>query len=115
MIEEKYINMVIDQVDIKTVVEDLCNVTFTKRGVRYWCCCPFHEEDTPSFCVRPDQGTWHCFGSCNEGGNVIGFVMKKEGLPFPLAVKKLLKAPAARKLKRKKNRRRNLPLNNLFG
>lgn len=91
MIEEKYINMVIDQVDIKTVVEDLCNVTFTKRGVRYWCCCPFHEEDTPSFCVRPDQGTWHCFGSCNEGGNVIGFVMKKEGLPFPLAVKKLLK------------------------
>ncbi len=50
--------------------------------------CPFHDERTPSFHVRPGQGHWHCFG-CGEGGDVIAFVMKADGLPFAEAVEYL--------------------------
>ncbi|MDQ4118488.1 MAG: DNA primase [Actinomycetota bacterium] len=50
--------------------------------------CPFHEEKTPSFNVRPSHGTFHCFG-CSEGGSVIDFVMKIEVIGFPEAVERL--------------------------
>jgi DNA primase len=50
--------------------------------------CPFHEEKTPSFNVRPSHGTFHCFG-CGEGGDVIAFVMKIEHLGFVEAVERL--------------------------
>src|SRR5690625_5649046 len=43
--------------------------------------CPFHDERTPSFHVRPQLGFYHCFG-CGEGGDVIDFVMKMNHLPF---------------------------------
>ncbi len=47
--------------------------------------CPFHDERTPSFHVRPHLGMWHCFG-CGEGGDVIAFVQKIDHLPFAEAV-----------------------------
>lgn len=50
--------------------------------------CPFHDERTPSFHVRPQIGRWHCFG-CNEGGDVISFVQKTDGLGFAEAVEYL--------------------------
>ncbi len=50
--------------------------------------CPFHDERTPSFHVRPQIGRWHCFG-CNEGGDVISFVQKLDGLGFTEAVEYL--------------------------
>lgn len=50
--------------------------------------CPFHEEKTPSFTIRPALGTWHCFG-CGEGGDVISFVVKLENLGFAEAVERL--------------------------
>ena len=50
--------------------------------------CPFHDEKTPSFNVRPAHGTFHCFG-CGEGGSVIDFVMKIEHLGFVETVERL--------------------------
>ena len=50
--------------------------------------CPFHDERSPSFTVRPAVGRWHCFG-CGEGGDVIEFVMRMDGLPFTEAVEYL--------------------------
>ena len=50
--------------------------------------CPFHDEKSPSFNVRPTHGTFHCFG-CGEGGSVIDFVMKIEHLGFVEAVERL--------------------------
>lgn len=50
--------------------------------------CPFHDERTPSFHVRPGVGRWHCFG-CGEGGDVISFVQKIDGMGFTDAVEYL--------------------------
>jgi DNA primase len=50
--------------------------------------CPFHDEKSPSFHVRPTVGLYHCFG-CNEGGDVIDFVQKVDHLSFTEAVERL--------------------------
>jgi DNA primase len=50
--------------------------------------CPFHDEKTPSFNVRPTHGTFHCFG-CGEGGDVIAFLSKIDHLSFVEAVERL--------------------------
>lgn len=50
--------------------------------------CPFHDEKTPSFHVRPQLGLWHCFG-CGEGGDVISFVERINHLSFTEAVEYL--------------------------
>ena len=50
--------------------------------------CPFHEEKSPSFNVNPARGFFHCFG-CQEGGDVITFVQKIEGVGFTEAVERL--------------------------
>jgi DNA primase len=50
--------------------------------------CPFHDEKTPSFNVRPALGRWHCFG-CGEGGDVIAFVQQADHLTFAEAVERL--------------------------
>lgn len=63
-------------------------LTLTKRGGTFWACCPFHHEKTASFAVNEPGQFYHCFG-CGEGGNVIRFVQKMEGLDFFDAVKML--------------------------
>lgn len=50
--------------------------------------CPFHDEKTPSFSVRPSLGVWHCFG-CGAGGDVFKYVEQKENIDFREAVELL--------------------------
>ena len=59
-----------------------------KKAGRTWKArCPFHSEKTPSFNVDPERGTWHCFGACSTGGDVITFIQKKENLDFKEALR----------------------------
>jgi len=58
-------------------------------GTRWKGNCPFHNERTPSFYFQPDKGLWHCFGACQEGGDIVSFVMKLENLSFPDALREL--------------------------
>jgi DNA primase len=63
-------------------------VKLTRRGREQTGLCPFHTEKSPSFTVSDDKGFFHCFG-CGAHGDVIGFVMRSEGLSFPETVERL--------------------------
>ncbi|MBF0167301.1 MAG: DNA primase [Alphaproteobacteria bacterium] len=63
-------------------------VKLVRKGREYWACCPFHNEKSPSFSVSDEKGFYHCFG-CGAHGDVIGFAMRAQGLPFPEAVERL--------------------------
>lgn len=60
-------------------------VSLKKQGRYLKGLCPFHGEKSPSFTVTPEKGIYHCFG-CGRSGDLFGFVMEKEGVPFPEAV-----------------------------
>ena len=87
MIPQNTIDSILDRADIVSVVGEY--VELKRRGTNYVACCPFHTEKTPSFIVNPARQTWHCFGGCAEGGNVLSFLMKQEGITFPEAARKL--------------------------
>lgn len=50
--------------------------------------CPFHDERSPSFHVRPQLGFYHCFG-CGESGDAISFLQKMDHVSFADAVERL--------------------------
>ena len=72
------------------IVETVGNyVPNLKRSGRTWKAnCPFHNERTPSFIVDPTRNSWHCFGACSTGGDVIEFVRRFEGLEFREALRR---------------------------
>ena len=63
-------------------------VQLKKAGTTYKGLCPFHGEKTPSFTVTPGRDSWKCFG-CGLGGDVFSFVMQRDGMPFPDALRTL--------------------------
>jgi len=64
-------------------------VALQKSGRSFKAPCPFHNERTPSFIVTPERQSWHCFGACGTGGDLITFVMKKEEIEFSEALRML--------------------------
>ncbi|MDO4289522.1 MAG: DNA primase [Eubacterium sp.] len=81
---EETIQQVMEANDIVDVVSEY--VTLKKTGSSHKGKCPFHNEKTASFNVSADKQLYHCFG-CGVGGNVIGFIMAIEKLPFVDALK----------------------------
>jgi DNA primase len=63
-------------------------VSLKKAGTTYKGLCPFHGEKTPSFVVTPHRETWHCFG-CGLGGDIFSFVMQRDTVAFPEALRTL--------------------------
>ena len=63
-------------------------VALKKAGSTYKGLCPFHGEKTPSFVVTPARETWHCFG-CGLGGDIFSFVMQRDSVTFPEALRSL--------------------------
>ncbi|MDO8515584.1 MAG: DNA primase, partial [bacterium] len=77
------------KIDIVQLISEY--VPLKKAGRNFRACCPFHSEKTPSFMVSPERQSWHCFGSCQIGGDIFSFLMKMENMDFPEALKTLAK------------------------
>lgn len=76
-----------DRIDIIDFISSY--VPLKKAGRTYKGLCPFHAEKTPSFVVFPHTQTWHCFGACGIGGDIFSFLMRREGLDFSEALRRL--------------------------
>lgn len=86
-IPDRDISAIRDKVRIEDVVGDYVQLrragADSLKGL-----CPFHDEKSPSFHVRPNHGHFHCFG-CGEGGDVYAFIQKIEHVSFVEAVEVL--------------------------
>ena len=84
MIDRAPIDRIMDAADIVDVVSEF--VSLRKVGANYKGLCPFHDDTTPSFYVSPSRGICHCF-SCGKTTNAVGFVMEREQMTYPEALR----------------------------
>ncbi len=99
------------RLDIADIIQGYVNLNPAGRNLK--ALCPFHEEKTPSFFVFPDRQSWRCFG-CGAGGDMVSFVMKKEGLDFSEALK-MLAQRAGVSLARRKEAAEDKAADRLYG
>lgn len=78
-----------DRTDLLNLVRASGKKIGRGSGRLVMCQCPFHADDGPSFAVYQDQQRWHCYGSCQEGGDCFQFVMKRDNVEFMDALKLL--------------------------
>ena len=83
MISRVVIDDIKAQLDIVSVIESY--IPLNQRGSRHWALCPFHKETHPSFCVKPKEQYFYCFG-CKQGGDVIRFIELYKGKSFKEAL-----------------------------
>ena len=76
LIRKEAIDEVRARTDIREIIEGYVSLKSAGIGT-FKGLCPFHDERTPSFNVRPQVGSYHCFG-CGESGDVYSFVMAME-------------------------------------
>ncbi len=88
MINKEDIDKIFEAARVEEVVGDY--VTLKKRGANLIGLCPFHDEKTPSFYVSPAKGIYKCFG-CGKGGHAVNFLMDKELMTYPDALRHLAK------------------------
>lgn len=92
-------DQIIRDIEARLNIVDIVSETIklTRKGNRFWGLCPFHNEKTPSFTVSLERNMYYCFG-CQSGGDMINFVMKRDGLDFKEALQ-LLAARAGVEIK----------------
>ncbi len=88
MVDDNIIEEIKSRLDIIDVISDYAELK--KAGSNFKALCPFHSEKTPSFTVSPQKQIFHCFG-CGAGGDIFGFIMRYENVPFPEALETLAK------------------------
>jgi len=90
-------------------------ITLKKHGKDYLGLCPFHDDKEPSLVISPEKNLWHCLGACGEGGDVITWMMKSQGVSFRHAVELLREGEfsslAAQPVKRTTVTKLDSPLN----
>ena len=86
LISDDMINQIKENSDIVDIIGEY--VDLKKAGSSFKGLCPFHNEKTPSFTVDRKKQLFHCFG-CGAGGDVVSFIMQKEGLSYPDSLKYL--------------------------
>jgi DNA primase len=80
----------LDELRSRTTLSALIGRTekLQRAGREFKACCPFHNENTPSFYVNDEKQFYHCFG-CGAHGDAIRWMTDQRGLPFMDAVKEL--------------------------
>lgn len=86
MFDKKDLEALLEKSNIKEVIGSY--IELTQKSSRFWGCCPFHIEKTPSFCVSVQSANFKCFG-CGEMGDVIDFLKKYKAMTFQEAVEYL--------------------------
>ncbi|MFN4262625.1 MAG: DNA primase [Thioalkalivibrionaceae bacterium] len=85
-IPQSFLDELLDRTDLVELVHAF--VPLKRAGTEYKACCPFHDENTPSFYVSPKKQFYHCFG-CGAHGTAFDFLMAHQNLAFPEAVQTL--------------------------
>ena len=70
-------------------------ITLKRQGKDLVGLCPFHDDKEPSLVISPEKNLWHCLGACQQGGSVIDWVMKRNGVSFRHAVELLREGVSA--------------------
>jgi len=83
---DQNVEQVKERTDIVALVGE--QVRLKKIGANFKGLCPFHNEKTPSFIISPNRQMFHCFG-CGKSGDIFTWVMEKEGMTFPEALRVL--------------------------
>ncbi|HEX9165734.1 MAG TPA: DNA primase, partial [Gemmatimonadales bacterium] len=86
MIPEEIIEQVRDAADLVGIVGE--SVQLKRTGADYRGACPFHGGTHRNFSVIPRKGLYYCF-VCHEGGDVFTWLMKRQGLDYPTAVREV--------------------------
>lgn len=84
LISDSKINQILQSSNIVDIIGEY--VDLKRAGSSFKGLCPFHNEKTPSFTVDEKKQLFHCFG-CGAGGDVVSFIMQKEGLSYPESLK----------------------------
>ena len=85
-IPQSFIDDIIFKTDLVELIDQ--HVPLKKTGSNFVCCCPFHQEKSPSFNVNQQKQFFYCFG-CGTGGNAVKFVMLYLQLSFPETIEYL--------------------------
>ena len=82
------VDLIKEKINIVDLIQEY--LPLKKSGINFKANCPFHNEKTPSFMVSPERQIFKCFG-CQKGGDILTFLMEKEGLEFKEALEALAK------------------------